>query len=150
MRPWSAVLFALALSAPPCIHAGDESIEPCRALTDDAARLACFDALNRPAKGPEPATDPGADHFGKRPVESRESSELQQLASRVVGKLVRWESGTVITLENGQKWKVVEDRRGYYPDTPDNPQVIITRSYFGAYWLAVKPKGNKIKVRRIK
>lgn len=150
MRLWSGLFLALVFLAPQGIHANDATFEQCRAVSDDAERLACFDAQNRPAKKPDMAADPVVDRFGKPPAESPESAEPEQLASRVAGKLVAWEKGTVITLENGQQWKVVEGRRGYYPDTPDNPQVTITRSYFGAYWMVVEPRGNKIKVRRSK
>lgn len=96
-----------------------------------------------PAAAPE-------DRFGKAAPIKTESDEPKELKSKLAGRFQRWENGTVINLENGQRWKVISHDRGYYPDIPDNADVTITRSFFGAYWLVVAPTDRPIKVRRIK
>jgi len=135
----------------------DAALAQCAAITDAAARLACYDTLaGRPADAapaplplqaapPPPAAN--ADAFGKpAPAPPEESLRLD---ARVVGSLKSWKRGTVIRLDNGQVWKSIGDESAYYPNVEDNAAVTITRSFIGTYWMEVRSIGRKIKVRRI-
>jgi hypothetical protein len=130
----------------------DAALAQCAAITDAAARLACYDTLaGRPADAaPAPLPSPPAataDAFGKpAPAPPEESLRLD---ARVVGSLKSWKRGTVIRLDNGQVWKSIGDESAYYPNVEDNAAVTITRSFIGTYWMEVRSIGRKIKVRRI-
>jgi len=141
----AAILFAGQASA----AIDDTSFAQCAAVGDPTARLACYDALagRAPATvAPAPATAPPAADFGKP---STAPKPAESLSARVVGSLREWQRGTVIKLDNGQVWKVVGDEQGYYPNVPPNPEVTITKTFFGGYVLEIRGFGRKIKVRRI-
>ncbi|HUR42160.1 MAG TPA: hypothetical protein VM240_13425 [Verrucomicrobiae bacterium] len=135
----------LVLMAP----AAGANIQQCAAVDDPTARLACYDALaGRPAAPAAalPAPAPSPNDFGK-PVPR--ADEVASIESRIVGTLRQWQRGTRVKLDNGQVWKVTGDESGYYPSVPDNPEVVITKGFFGGYWLELKAVGRKIKVQRV-
>lgn len=141
-----AAFFVLLLCAPLAAHAQadlEKDIQRCREIGDSVQRLACYDSLNLRPHDPAQA----AEDFGKPQAPPKEPVSIQ---SRLVGRFSSWEKGTMFTLENGQVWKSIGDDTGYYPGIPDNPDVIITKSFFGAYWMEVVKAGRKIKVKRVK
>lgn len=139
-------------------------LKACAGITREAGRLACFDALARrsaagtleaaapvaPVAKAEPAQEPPRkpEDFGKgrkkKPVEPRPS-----ISARVVGTPKEWRKGTTFTLDNGQVWRAIGDEQGYYPNVPENPEVTITESVFGAFWLEIKAIDRKVKVKRV-
>ncbi|MGA2564812.1 MAG: hypothetical protein ABSF96_14730 [Steroidobacteraceae bacterium] len=100
--------------------------DDCRALTDDARRLACYDRLfPRPASPAQPATtQPGASlqpqptpdpEFGlneaqRRAAEGRpERAKTGESISATVTDLRTAAGGNfVVTLDNGQVWRQIE------------------------------------------
>lgn len=139
----AVVLMLFAAAAP-------ASLQQCAGVDDASARLACYDALaGRPAAPvaalPPAAPAPSPQDFGK-PARTEEVSSIE---ARIVGAFRQWQRGTRIELDNGQVWKVTADEQAYYPNVPDNPEVVITRSFFGGYWLELKGVGRRIKVQRI-
>ena len=129
----------------------DSSLAQCAAVSDAAARLACYDALAGRAPAPSapvastpPAAPAPSADFGKP-----EAKETPSLKARVVGTLKQWEPGLVVKLDNGQTWRVTGEESGYYPNVPENPEVVITKTMFGSYRMEIVAIGRSIKVKRI-
>ena len=129
------------------IAALDAQLADCRAITEDAKRLACYDALAfpsaKPAASPEDAAF-GASTVPKPPIES----EPDRIEAHIVGKISGWRRNTQFTLDNGQVWKCVDDERN--DDALDQPAVTIKRNWFGHYWMDVAGTGQSVQVIRIK
>lgn len=138
-----------ALVAGAAVGLQETALAQCAAISDATARLACYDALaGRPADpaAAPAAAAPSAADFGKPKTEQPEPASLD---ARVVGSVKSWGPGTVFRLDNGQSWKVVGDDSGYYPGIPENPEVTLTRSFLGAYWMEIRAINRKVKVKRI-
>ncbi len=73
---------------------------------------------------------------------------VNAIASTLVGELRGWSRGTVITLANGQRWRVTE---GDYTSMKriSNANVVITPGLVGAWYLSVEGHVPKPKVTRI-
>jgi hypothetical protein len=123
-------LLALAIAVPAAAGAQDRdaALQACRAETDDAHRLACYDRVfPRPERQPEaagrapaaaPATPAAApestaeERFGRGGAMIREESDRKDKESRDLGELnatvtgikTRSDGLMVITLDNGQVW----------------------------------------------
>ena len=159
-----ATLFATALCG--CGAAfGADSAKNCAAIADPAARLACYDEqygkaapapapAGAPAAAPAatptapatPATAPASD-FGleqPKPVEV-----VNSISARLAGKITGWRKGTLFKLDNGQVWKCIDDDSRTYTGIPENAEVTISQSTFGAYWMDIVPVRARIKVKRI-
>jgi hypothetical protein len=137
--------------------AADESpLTQCARVDDANARLACYDAVAGRSPAPAgaggglpatpaapavaPATPPDAE-FGMRKVDGA-------MTAHIAGKFTEWRRGTLIKLDNGQVWRVLDDRSAVYPNAPDNAEVEITRGMFG-YTMEIKTIGRRISVRRV-
>jgi len=138
----------------------------CASITDAAERLACYDA--QAAAPAEPATtpEPGAGAAPEAPAsatppatgaENRKNEDAEfglpqthaeSMTTHIVGKFTEWGPSTPVRLANGQLWRVMEDRRYFYPKVPENPEVVITKGRFG-YNMEIKALGRRIKVRRV-
>jgi hypothetical protein len=135
----SAVFLALTLGA------AGTGFQQCAVIKDDAARLACYDALARQAPAHEPAAAPPAESFGLPP----KPAQPEVLEARVVGALKYWQRGTLVKLDNGQVWKIQVEERSDYPNLPDNPEVTIRRRWFGAYEMEIKAIRRRMAVQRV-
>lgn len=128
----------------PMVSAADDNatLAQCAAVEDASVRLACYDALaRRPAAAP-PQAPPRPAEFGK-------SRDPERLDARIVGAFISWERGTLVRLDNGQTWKVVDETGAYYPSLPENAEVTITRGLTG-YRMTIKAISKKIGVRRVR
>jgi lipoprotein-anchoring transpeptidase ErfK/SrfK len=151
------LLFAGAALSAGAAFADDAAILKCRSLTDTARRLACYDAIpvgaaaTAPAAAPAPAPAVAPEqNFGLRPaVKKQKDAEPSSIRSTVVGRFDGWAPGTIITLANGQVWKVTDDTDAVLP-IMQNPQVEITRGLIGAYFLQVEGHRNSARVARVK
>lgn len=163
MSRFETVLPALLLAG--AAHAqGSTPLEQCAAVDSPPARLACYDALaGRPpqAGATVPATPPAAAppappaaadpaNFGNPPVKKGKPKpeRITSISARVIGTPSQWEKGTLFRLDNGQVWRAVEGE-GFYPNVGENPEVTISESVFGAYWMDIKSIGRRIKVQRV-
>lgn len=143
------LLFASLAIVATAAAASDSPLQRCRALTDDRARLACYDAI--PADGATPlAAAPGA-------AKTRDAASfglpapdapVQELRSRIVGHFDGWEARAVLRLENGQHWQIIDGSRTSY--SLDNPQVHIARNVFGGYVMVIEGVAQRPRVRRVK
>lgn len=156
----SLLLIASTLSGA-AFAADDAAMLACRALPDTAKRLACYDAIpvgaaapmaarsSAPAAAPVPAASP-EQNFGLRPVvRKQQDAEPAAIHSSVVGRFDGWSPGTVLTLANGQVWKVTDDADAVLP-IMQNPKVEITRGLLGAYFLQVEGHTNSARVARVR
>jgi hypothetical protein len=140
-------------------HAADDAaVLKCRALSDTARRLACYDAMPVGAAAAAPAVAPTAtapavspeQGFGLRPaVKKQKDSEPASIRSTVAGRFDGWAPGAMITLANGQVWKVTDDTDAVLPSM-QNPRVEITRGLLGAYFLQVEGHTNSARVARVR
>lgn len=131
----------------------EASFAQCAAVGDPTARLACYDALAGraaatvpPAPAPAAAPAPSAADFGKPTPEPK---TVESLRARIVGTFREWQPGTVFKLDNGQTWRVTGEESRYYPHLPENPEVVITRTFFGGYVMEFRDVNGKVKVKRV-
>lgn len=141
---------ALALASV-LLMGADGDLQRCAELKDPAARLACYDEAQQrsaapPAPAPAdapPAPAPAAtDRFGLP------EASAATMTARIVGPFVEWRKGTLIRLDNGQVWKVMDDKSAYYPRLPENAEVEITRGMLG-YRMEIKAIKRGLYVRRV-
>ena len=170
-RAWAA---ALGLAATVARGEAAPDLAHCTAIDDPVRRLACYDAqagrvsLPKPPAAPAPSPDaaappapadsaapapaaapslPAAERFGLPAPAGQQAEALQ---AHIDGAFDGWTRGQMVKLDNGQVWKCVDDRDGYYPNTPRNAEVTISRSFFGGYWLEIKATGARLRVKRIR
>lgn len=124
----------------------DAIVLRCRALSDPAARLACYEAM--PVAHAAPAQS-AEQRFGIQRLEKKVDDEPQAIRSTVRGHLDGWRYGTQILLANGQVWRVVDDVEAVLPDLAD-PPVRIERGALGAYFLQLEANNSAARVVRVK
>lgn len=140
--PYRGLAAALLLGSGAALAADDAALAKCAAIADATERLACYDSLaGRPADAA-----PGGS-FGL--PQAAPPEEVGRVKARVVGPLKNLSRGAIVKLDNGQTWKFVGDTSAYYPELPENVEVVISKSLFGAYWLEVVPIQRKFKVKRL-
>jgi hypothetical protein len=135
----------------------DQAVLKCRALSDTPRRLACYDAIpvgGVAAAAPAPVVAASAaspeQSFGLRPVVKKQKDvEPEAIHSTVAGRFDGWTPGAIITLTNGQAWRVTDDADAVLP-IMQNPKVEITRGLMGAYFLQVEGHANSARVARVK
>ena len=133
------VLLALPLlGAAGAALADDAALLACRALTDSAARLACYDKI--------PAAAPGQS-FGLE--QNKSEAPPASIESTIVGNFSGWGPSTIVTLANGQAWKVVDGSQADLPPA-SNPPVRIVRNLFGTMFLEIPGTNASPKVRRVR
>jgi hypothetical protein len=69
-----------------------------------------------------------------------ENSEVKRVAkqgitTRILGEFSGWAGKTIFVLENGQTWQ--QRRRGRWKTSLENPEVVLSRNFTGAYELSV-------------
>lgn len=143
---------------------GRDALMQCRQIVDPTARLACFDRLADlpvadavPPAGPAPksASAPAAaasaapvQNFGSDVLPPADVPQPKSISATVVGSIRGIRRGMILTLDNGQQWRVVDDRE--YDVDGDAVKVRLDRNAIGTYWLELLDAGYRFKVRRIK
>ncbi|HEU4851012.1 MAG TPA: hypothetical protein VFT37_02540 [Telluria sp.] len=152
--------------------ADDQSLLKCRTISDQMARLACYDAL--PAAAPVQAAPaapvahaapaayvaaaaPAAavaartaeQDFGLEAKKMKEPEPAPQaIESAIVGTVQGWGPRTQFKLANGQVWKVIDGSEATL--TPmTNPKVKVVRNYFGTLFMEIEGTNHSPKVRRV-
>jgi hypothetical protein len=142
----------------------DGAIQHCRSLSDAGARLACYDAIPltragapvpavshaapAPARASAPAPTP-EQSFGLDAVKKAEPEPPKFIESTIPGTFSGWGPSTQFTLANGQVWRVVDGSEAVLSPMHD-PQVKITRNFFGTNFLEIQGTNNSPKVRRVR
>lgn len=147
----SAQLCALLLLASGNAPASDaSSILQCRALSDSAARLACYDAIRVEAPAaPAAVAKTPEQGFGMETMKKQPGQESPNaIESTIAGDFDGWGPGSQIKLANGQVWRVVDGSEAILPRM-HNPKARIERNMFGTLFLHVEGTNNSAKVRRV-
>lgn len=159
-------LLALALAAGPAftqVSQNAPSLQTCRAITDAAKRLACYDALplpaaNAPAAAPTgaapatavapatAATAPDPAKFGFEAKAARAMS-VDSIDSTIDGKFDGWGPKDRIKLANGQVWQIADDSTAVLSIT--NPKVTIRRGTLGVFYLEFEKSNRTARVKRV-
>ncbi len=71
------------------------------------------------------------------------------VSSRIVGYFEGWRKGTVFKLENGQHWRVSDDRR-FETSSEDSPEVTIEPGFMNSWLMKVGKYNRPARVQRIK
>ena len=171
----SFVPLLLAAGSPIAAHAQD-SLAGCRAITDSAARLACYDRLPLPGAAPAassgqspamppatqpprpagaPAAPPGAAAPAAAPtgeatrfgLPALPNAEVQTIQSEIPGHFDGWQAGSRIRLANGQVWQVTDGTSRFA--NVDNPKVTVRRGSLGSFFLEIDGVTPSPRVRRI-
>ena len=143
------------------------SLSSCLELIDPVKRLECYDlSLSRQKQEEDKVMvlqenkvkEPNVqvtedDYFGKRGEALEEViAETQRIIipnelSNVITKVTRYAADKyMLTLKNGQKWKVLEPTRKGYFKVDQN--VSISKGLFGSYDLNIQSLNKKYKVKR--
>ncbi|MEY3271149.1 MAG: hypothetical protein RLZZ341_50 [Pseudomonadota bacterium] len=154
MQPIVAAALMLALASQ-AAWADPDALRRCRALADDAARLACYDAIATPAAAAAaaaapaaaPATAPAGGPSAARFGLPEEPSPVDRIESRIAGRFEGWGPRDRIRLANGQVWQVADDSRGAY--WLDSPRVVVRRGALGSFLLEIEGVRALVRVRRI-
>jgi hypothetical protein len=157
---------AAKADVPPGLEA---ALAPCRAITEAAARLACYDALGRPRQAlpgerpsatvePRPSAQPpgaaaapaqaaaaSAADFGLPQV--RVPAQPEMIESRILGRFEGWNPGTRLRLANGQVWEVLDSRRSSYD--LESPAVRVKRGLLGSFFIEIDGVSATPRVRRL-
>ena len=158
-------LLALALAAGPAftqVSQNAPSLQGCRAITDAAKRLACYDALplpTAPAPGAAPAgataatttapaaaaaPDPAKFGFESKAVRAM---SVDSIESTIDGKFDGWGPKDRIKLANGQVWQIADDSNAVL--SVINPKVTIRRGTLGVFYLEFEKSNRTARVKRV-
>ncbi|HZH44741.1 MAG TPA: hypothetical protein VEY50_11730 [Lysobacter sp.] len=74
----------------------------------------------------------------------------EPIESSIVGRFRGWSGGERLTLANGQTWQVLDTPPLVLRGSLENPKVVISPGFMGAWYLTVEGQSPKAKVRRIK
>lgn len=165
MKSWTLVLTALLLSN--AALADDTALKKCRALTDSAARLACYDAIpigavsaptaasavstrtaapvvSNAAAAAKPVPAPSAT-FGLQATAP--DAVLDRIESSIVGEFEGWRPNSRIRFANGQVWQVADDTSRSLD--LKNPKVAVRRGALGSFYLEIEGTNHSPRVRRV-
>lgn len=87
-----------------------------------------------------------ADQAVDRAVKQKKVQAPDLIESRIVGTVNGWGDRTVFLLENGQRWKPIDNSKRSFPPV-ENPTVFIVRDTFG-YKMAIGG-GAVLRVKRL-
>lgn len=76
----------------------------------------------------------------------------EPVVSRIVGEFRGWTSGTVFTLANGQRWRVLQTSELYLPKSKhvDGPAVALTPGLVSGWYLQVEGMSPRAKVQLVR
>lgn len=110
---------------------------------EELARLDAWLAARDAAPAPAAASE---DRRGLRQVAAADDTDI---VSRIPGNFRGWSApGEVITLENGQRWRIIQVS-GALAVNVDNPVATISPAAFGSWSLRIEGFNARAKVRRV-
>ena len=73
-------------------------------------------------------------HKAEAPKVKRNDS----ITSRIAGEFRGWQHGTMLTLQNGQRWRVKDDSTLVVPESLTSPVVFVKPGFLGSWMLRVQ------------
>jgi hypothetical protein len=161
-RPF--LVIALLASTPAVVASDTQDPHQCKHISDDAQRLACYDAAFGRAEAavpPQPApvvievtptvakAGTNDDDFGSEHLPAIQENEIR---ARIVGTFNGWSGSTTFKLDNGQVWRQLKNNaRPWKPREPmKEPMVTIEKGWLGSYRMRVDGVSITVLVKRIK
>jgi len=87
----------------------------------------------------------------RQTVESVQEEADAEIRSRIKGTFKGWKGNTKFVLDNGQVWQQRNQKSTVRWSTKlDNPEIVITKNFFGLDVLTIVEVDKKTKVKRIK
>ena len=150
--------FLLLLLASGSALADDASLLRCRAIADLGQRFTCYEAIpvgNKTAPAPgakagapvaPPVVAGGAAEqaFGK-PVDN---NALKSFESVIPGKFEGLAPNQLITLANGQVWRIIDDSSA--PVSGFNLKAKVERNFIGTTFMVIEGTNTSPKIKRVK
>jgi hypothetical protein len=160
--PLPLCLLMCAVAAPSAFAQAD--LQRCRAVADDRARLACYDALAAapaPARPAAPvaaaAAVPAAPAAAAAPAPAPPSTfglsarsasgAADEVQSHLPGLFEGWDPGTRLRLANGQVWRVMDGSSA--ATALREPKVRIKRAALGTYVMEIEGLNRSPRVQRL-
>lgn len=151
------LLIFLAVFVSPSAFA-EKTLQECIDTENDLERLVCYDSVFGHNKSrdsyqpninlPKNQSPSKAENFGKEQVKTEISKELSEISAVAKGSFKKWTKGMVITLDNGQEWKIMSERA--LSHKIKNPHVKISKGFLGSYKLSIEGINTRLNVRRVK
>lgn len=146
--------FVLLFLASGAALADDSAMRACRAQSDSAARLACYDQIELGATAAVAPAAPALssqESFGlpASPMAVRAApQQIESIQSTVLGNFDGWGPNTRFKLANGQTWRIADGSEAVLPPSTSQ-KVKITRNFLGTLFLQVEGSNQSPKVRRV-
>lgn len=117
-------------------------------LADHAAELAALVPASAAASA-SVAADRGPARNDSRPGHATDGADRKArriVISPIAGPFEGWRRGSVLTLKNGQKWRVSDDSSLSTPRPVDSPEATVKPGAFGGWLLKVKGYNTSARV----
>ena len=133
-----------------------DKVEVCSKISQDTARLVCFDQLTQVNNSPElvpqitAMTAAQVDDFSKSHVKKTDEEKAKEILSisLTISKLEKTVRGQWrLTFKNGQKWQQKDTAK---LRLTQGDLVVITKGALGAVYLQKENTNKRIKVKRLK
>jgi len=158
-----AAIVLPALLAAGAARADIPEMLACADKTDNTARLACYDAAAAKLKkqmadaekqsvtlfGFKLPTFDGSDDSGEGQTVKLAPKLVTQVDSTVKSTTRDMAGHRVVTLENGQSWRIEDTKPAAGLNTPGT-QVQIVRNVFGGFYMGLGGDNNELSVTRIR
>ncbi|NUO73392.1 MAG: hypothetical protein HOQ10_11845 [Frateuria sp.] len=82
----------------------------------------------------------------RQPATPTARSGRDVVDSRIAGRFDGWHAGSVLTLENGQQWRVVDDSGLTMPQALEHPAVTVRPGLMGGWNLKVEGYNTRARV----
>jgi len=122
--------------------------EQARAAAEERAAKAAVEAQAATSKAKAEATKESEGLLARAKkvlVSPGTEVEIATVESRITGGFTGWQDKAIFTLENGQRWQVV-NANSYYTPVIKNPAVKITPSALGGFWMTIEGVNQRVKV----
>jgi hypothetical protein len=135
--------------------AQDNDVKRCRMISDNVARLNCYDSLvlplpsgvlarpDMPLPG-EIVPVPAVALFG---MEHQNDRQVKEINTRVVGSFDGWGPRSRFRLENGQVWQISDESSAVY--ALKSPRVKIVRAVLGGFEMEIEGANRAPRVKRL-